>query len=64
VSKKVGNSVVRHRITRQLRHIVRENFESIPLDSLIVIRALPQAREATFQELATSFRQALSKAMT
>lgn len=64
VSKKVGNSVIRHRITRQLRHIVQENQDTIPENCLIVIRALPQAKDASFQELFASMRQALAKVRT
>ena len=32
VSKKVGNAVIRHRLSRQLRHIVREFLSSHPTE--------------------------------
>lgn len=42
ISKKVGNSVVRHRIARVLRHIFREDLPSFSGIDLIVLRALPE----------------------
>jgi ribonuclease P protein component len=61
VSKKVGNSVVRHRVTRQLRNIVQANLDLIPPASRVVIRALPGAATATFSQLEDSFLQAIKK---
>ena len=51
VSKLVGNSVVRHKISRQLRNIVNETLETIPGNIQIVIRALPKITEIEFSEL-------------
>jgi len=39
VSRTIGGSVVRHKVTRQLKHISRENLNTLPTDSLVVIRA-------------------------
>jgi len=61
VSKKVGNSVVRHRITRQLRHVVQDNSSMVPSGVHVVIRALPTVRDATFMELSAAFAQTLAK---
>jgi len=61
VSKKVGNSVIRHRITRQLRHVVQENLPQVPSGLHIVVRALPTVRDASFTELSVAFAQTLSK---
>ena len=41
VSKAVGNAVVRHQLSRRLRHTCRELLPSMPSGIDIVIRALP-----------------------
>ena len=51
VGKAVGNSVVRHRVARRLRHLVRDRLSGLPEDSLLVVRALPPAASATSAEL-------------
>ncbi|MDA0259645.1 MAG: ribonuclease P protein component [Actinobacteria bacterium] len=40
VNKSVGGSVVRHRVSRQLRHLAATHISSIPTDSRLVIRVL------------------------
>ena len=40
VNKSVGGSVVRHRVSRQLRHLAATHISSIPADSRLVIRVL------------------------
>ena len=62
VSKKVGNSVVRHLITRRLRHIVAPLLASLPAGSQLVIRANPSSATACFQELQQSVEQVFAKA--
>ena len=47
VSKQVGNAVVRHRVSRQLRHICMELARSLDRDVDIVIRALPASANAS-----------------
>ena len=44
VSKAVGNAVVRHQLSRRLRHTCRELIPSMPIGVDIVIRALPGAQ--------------------
>lgn len=61
VGKNVGNSVVRHRVTRQLRHIVASHIDAFPFGSHVVVRALPSATHASFSSLADSFDQAVRK---
>ena len=51
VSKAVGNSVVRHRVTRRLRALVRDRLGTLPADCTLVIRALPAAAEASSRQL-------------
>ena len=40
ISKSVGGSVTRHRIARQIRHVLRETYSQLPEGSLFVVRAL------------------------
>ena len=40
VNKSVGGSVVRHRVSRQLRHLAATHISNIPTDSRLVIRVL------------------------
>jgi len=40
VNKSVGGSVVRHRVSRQLRHLASAHISNIPSNSRLVIRVL------------------------
>jgi ribonuclease P protein component len=48
VGKTVGNSVVRHRVTRRLREVVREELHRLPPTADLVVRARPEAGTAPF----------------
>ncbi|MFP7697009.1 ribonuclease P protein component [Trueperella sp. LYQ143] len=63
VSKKVGNSVVRHRVARQLRHIMRGYLPILVEESIsgVVIRALPPAAKASSSELQNSIEKCLMR---
>ncbi len=61
VSKAVGGSVVRHRVSRRLRHLVRDRLPELPAGILLVVRALPPAAEATSQDLGADLDSALRK---
>jgi ribonuclease P protein component len=63
VSKAIGNSVVRHRVARRLRHLVRDRLAGLPADSLLVIRALPHAASATSAELGEDLDAGLRSAL-
>lgn len=51
VSKKVGNSVVRHHITRVLREIFRLHWEEIESGYDIVVVARTAARESGYRSI-------------
>lgn len=59
VSKAVGGSVVRHRVTRRLRHLLRERLDSIPAGTRLVVRALPRSATAGSSALASEVDRAL-----
>lgn len=61
VSKKVGNSVVRHRVTRVLRHIVAEELTSFNPAQQIVVRALSRAATTPTETIKSDFVAAISK---
>ncbi|MGY1837666.1 ribonuclease P protein component [Blastococcus sp. SYSU DS0510] len=46
VGKSVGNSVVRHRVTRRLRAVVRAELDRLPASADLVVRARPEAADA------------------
>ena len=47
VGKAVGNSVVRHRVTRRLRALVLEQLHRLPDTADLVVRARPEAAAAS-----------------
>jgi ribonuclease P protein component len=46
VGKSVGNSVCRHRVTRQLRHLVGARLHRLAPTADLVVRARPEAADA------------------
>ncbi|WP_409489532.1 ribonuclease P protein component [Amycolatopsis sp. cmx-11-12] len=61
VSKAVGNSVVRHRVTRRLRHLISARIGTLPPGSSLVIRALPPAADASSAELGSDLDASLRR---
>ena len=61
VSKAVGNSVVRHRVTRQLRHLMADRIGTLPAGCALVVRALPAAAGASSSELGADLDGALRR---
>jgi ribonuclease P protein component len=46
VGKAVGNSVVRHRVTRRLRAVVAGELHRLPATADLVVRARPESADA------------------
>ncbi|GAA4856850.1 ribonuclease P protein component [Saccharopolyspora rosea] len=61
VSKAVGVAVVRHRVSRRLRHLMRDRLAELPAGTLVVVRALPPAADASSRELGADLDAALRK---
>lgn len=55
VSKKVGNSVVRHRITRLIRECIRLQESNILTEYDIVIVARKAAKNKKYQDIESAF---------
>jgi len=63
VGRAVGGSVIRHRVQRRLRHLCRERLEVLPTGAELVVRALPAAAGATYQELGADLDRCLERAL-
>ena len=63
VSRAVGNSVLRHRVQRRLRHLCRDRLDRLPAGSELVVRALAPAVHSTYQELGADLDRCLQRAL-
>jgi len=61
VSKAVGNAVARNLVKRRLRHLARERTALVPPESMVVVRALPGAALASYDELARELDRCLER---
>ena len=61
VSRAVGPAVVRNLVKRRLRHLSRERLDWLPAGSMLVVRALPGAAEASYDELGRELDRCLAK---
>ena len=61
VGKAVGNSVVRHRVTRQLRAVVRAELHRLPPTADLVVRARPEAAAAGSEGLRRDLTAAMNR---
>ncbi|NBO08702.1 MAG: ribonuclease P protein component [Actinobacteria bacterium] len=59
VSKSVGNSVVRHRVTRQLRAIISPRVSRLNPADRFVVRALPAITTLPYSQLEAEIEAAL-----
>lgn len=60
IPRSVGNSVVRHRLCRQLRHLMRERIQILRPGELVSVRVFPPARGASFQDLAADLDRCIA----
>jgi ribonuclease P protein component len=61
VGRAVGNSVVRHRVTRRLRAVVLDQLDRLPPTADLVVRAKPEAAVAGSAELHRDLSAALDR---
>lgn len=61
VGKKVGGSVVRHRVSRRLRAQLASRLGLLPAGATVVVRALPEAAQAGSTELGHDLEAALRR---
>jgi ribonuclease P protein component len=61
VGRRVGGSVVRHRVARRLRHLMRSRLAVLPAGALVVVRALPASAGATSAALGEDLDGALRR---
>ena len=61
VSKAVGPAVIRNLVKRRLRHLCRDRIGTLPPGSMLVVRALPAAAEASYEELGRELDRCLAK---
>jgi ribonuclease P protein component len=67
VSRAVGGAVVRNRVRRRLRHLVRDRLpelSGLPGGAVLVVRALPAAAEASYDELRGDLARCLERVLT
>jgi ribonuclease P protein component len=64
VGKAVGNSVVRHRVARRLRAVVGADLHRLPPTADLVVRARPEAADATSAVLHRDLTTGLDRLLT
>jgi ribonuclease P protein component len=61
VSRAVGGAVTRNRVKRRLRHLARARLDRLPRSTMVVLRALPPAADASSRALAGDLDAALTR---
>ena len=64
VGRTVGNSVVRHRVTRRLRALVRDQLDRLPPTADLVVRARPEAADASSDRLRRDLAAGLDRVLS
>jgi ribonuclease P protein component len=59
VSKSVGPAVVRNRVKRRLRHLMRPRVPALADGSMLVVRAMPAAADASYRDLGAELDRCL-----
>ncbi len=63
VGRTVGNSVVRHRVTRRLRAVVLDQLHRLPPTADLVVRARPEAAAASSADLRRDLAAGLDRVL-
>ncbi|MDR7373531.1 ribonuclease P protein component [Kocuria rhizophila] len=63
VSKAVGNAVTRNKVKRRLRELSASSVRDQPHGMDVVVRALPPAAAADWDELGSDYRAAFTAAV-
>ena len=63
VGRAVGNSVVRHRVTRRLRAVVHDQLDRLPPTADLVVRARPEAATASSADLRRDLSAGLDRVL-
>ena len=64
VSRAIGPAVTRNLVKRRLRHLSRDRLDALPPGSMLVVRALPGAASASYEELGHELDRCLVKVST
>jgi ribonuclease P protein component len=64
VSRAVGPAVTRNRIKRRLRHLMRDRVSTLVDGSLLVVRAMPGAAEASYRDLEAELDRCLGRVVS
>jgi ribonuclease P protein component len=64
VGRSIGGSVVRHRVTRQLRHLMAVQLQDLPSGTDVVVRALPPSASASGAHLASDLSSGVRRALS
>ncbi len=63
MSGAVGPAAIRNLVKRRLRALVRERLASLPVDTLLVVRAHPAAATVGYDVLAADLDKQLSRVL-